>query len=183
MALILVEQKQGLPSRCAPPSSPSPSPRVLMALPAHLWLLYPWSPASPAGVGCIPEPQGRMCHVPGAARGEGTHSTWRKRPWESPEATGLATAPWMAEGLLAEPPGPRRPCQFQLPAWLRLAPWPAACPRVLPAESPGCHSAPASCVGHSALNVTFPSRAGSRRSWGRRDCASGGERCRRLPNL
>lgn len=182
MALILVEQKQGLPSRCAPPSSPSPSPRVLMALPAHLWLLYPWSLVWAVFLShraeratCQEQPEGRALL--------GTHSTWRERPWESPEATGLATAPRMAEGLLAEAPGPCRPCQLQLPAWLPLAPWPAACPRVLPAESPGCHSAPASCVGHSALNVTFPSRAGSRRSWGRRDCASGGERCRRLPNL
>lgn len=40
---------------------------------------------------------------------------------------------------------------------------------------------PWSCTGHSVLNVTFPSRAGSRRSWAGRDCSAPGREVPEAP--
>lgn len=165
-------------SSCSPLATSSLVPSGLQLA----WAVF-LSPSAGAGPAEFRTPQGRMCHMSGATRREGMagdsfHMERAALGVSRGHRAGDSTLD--AEGCFPRLPAPADPvssssllvCVWdcgQLPAQgsCLLSPRDATVP--VPAAwltvcsmSPGCHSACASCMAHSVLNVTFPRRAGSR---------------------
>lgn len=105
-------------SSCSPLSTSSLVPSTLQL--AQAAFLSPSTGAGPAQVGT---PQGRTCHMLGAARREGMAGDsfhMERAALGVSRGHRAGDSSLDAEGLLPEAPSPCRPCQLQVPAWLRL---------------------------------------------------------------